>query len=313
MLTPISKALMGKRKALHHEKKGADRLPVVLGSASSARMLALTTAGVQFTVHTADIDEKAIRHSDPHILPLQIAKAKATAIINSGVLKTAVLLITADQVIVGPDGAVREKPSSAEEAKAFLRSYRSAASSGAAGSSADDRFVQCVSAVVVTDTSTGESASDVCVTKIYYADGAWTDEQLQRAVTPAPSVPLDELGRLFIEDDGLGRPSQAKRARIDVSSAAAASSNSAEAVDVLWCAGAVCIEHPEQARHIRRIDGTVDGVWGMPLALTSRLVATVTKGVVPFPTALESAAPTDAAAGGDEPVARRSPRLIGRR
>ncbi|KAI4374983.1 hypothetical protein MLD38_012909 [Melastoma candidum] len=55
---------------------------------------------------TADIDEKAIRKDDPDDLVMALAEAKAEAICQKL-----------------PHGAVREKPSSEEDARKFLKGY----------------------------------------------------------------------------------------------------------------------------------------------------------------------------------------------
>jgi len=71
---------------------------------------------------TADIDEKAIRHSRADVLTRTIALAKAKSVLEklSGNVPAAV--ITADSVVVFK-GQTLEKPNDVEEARAFLRSY----------------------------------------------------------------------------------------------------------------------------------------------------------------------------------------------
>jgi predicted house-cleaning NTP pyrophosphatase (Maf/HAM1 superfamily) len=51
-------------------------IPIVLGSSSSNRHKVLNLCGWTFDVAVPDIDEKAIRHDDPYLLPVIIAKAK---------------------------------------------------------------------------------------------------------------------------------------------------------------------------------------------------------------------------------------------
>jgi predicted house-cleaning NTP pyrophosphatase (Maf/HAM1 superfamily) len=51
-------------------------IPIVLGSSSSNRHAVLNLCGWIFDVVIPDIDEKAIRHDDPYMLPVIIAKAK---------------------------------------------------------------------------------------------------------------------------------------------------------------------------------------------------------------------------------------------
>ena len=117
-------------------------LPIVLGSSSKGRRAVLEKLGVPIAaIMSPDIDEKAIRRPDAASLTLAIANAKADALQH----KMHCLLITSDQVVVC-NGAIREKPRDEAEARAFLQSYGTA---------------ECVNAVVVTNTKTGERVSGV--------------------------------------------------------------------------------------------------------------------------------------------------------
>ncbi|KAF7809724.1 maf-like protein [Senna tora] len=86
--------------------------------------------GYEFTVVTADIDEKGIRREKPEDLVMTLAEAKADAIVQrlltgGGPLDedaSATLLITADTVVVY-QGKIREKPTSKEEAREFIKGY----------------------------------------------------------------------------------------------------------------------------------------------------------------------------------------------
>ncbi|XP_071916596.1 uncharacterized protein [Coffea arabica] len=102
---------------------------IILGSSSMARRQILSEMGFEFTVMTADIDEKSVRKEKPEDLVMALAEAKADAIISRlkntsylGENEQPVLLITADTVAVF-EGTVREKPSSKEEARKYLRDY----------------------------------------------------------------------------------------------------------------------------------------------------------------------------------------------
>ncbi|CAN6482042.1 unnamed protein product [Victoria cruziana] len=102
---------------------------IVLGSKSRSRQQILADMGYEFTVMTADIDEKAIRRDNPEELVMALAEAKADAIISKlgtniskEVNAEPVLLITADIVVVH-GGVIREKPSSKEEAWEFIKGY----------------------------------------------------------------------------------------------------------------------------------------------------------------------------------------------
>ncbi|XP_010664698.1 uncharacterized protein LOC100242088 isoform X4 [Vitis vinifera] len=107
----------------------ASSFKIILGSASVARRKILAEMGYEFTVMTADIDEKGIRKEKPEELVMAIAEAKADAIISK--LQTIdnrekdtkpTILVAADTVVVY-EGMVREKPSSKEEARQFIKDY----------------------------------------------------------------------------------------------------------------------------------------------------------------------------------------------
>ncbi|XP_042508220.1 7-methyl-GTP pyrophosphatase isoform X1 [Macadamia integrifolia] len=102
---------------------------IILGSSSVARRQILAEMGYEFTVMTADINEKSIRKEKPEELVMTLAEAKADAILAK--LQTidyqdkdadTTLLLTADTVVVY-EGKVREKPSSKEEARQFIKDY----------------------------------------------------------------------------------------------------------------------------------------------------------------------------------------------
>ncbi|XP_057955989.1 uncharacterized protein LOC131149393 isoform X3 [Malania oleifera] len=103
---------------------------IILGSSSKARRQILEEMGYDFTIMTADIDEKGIRKEKPEELVMALAEAKADAIVSNlqamGYSEedsdTTTLLITADTVVVY-EGTVREKPSSKDEARQFIKDY----------------------------------------------------------------------------------------------------------------------------------------------------------------------------------------------
>ncbi|XP_062197792.1 uncharacterized protein LOC133900612 isoform X1 [Phragmites australis] len=100
---------------------------LILGSSSVARKHILEEMGLEFQVMTADIDEKSIRRVNPDDLVMVLAEAKADAIMQrlniadyqkEGTQPT--LLITSDIVVVH-EGIIREKPTTKEEARQFLK------------------------------------------------------------------------------------------------------------------------------------------------------------------------------------------------
>lgn len=201
--------------------------------------------GYEFTVMSADIDEKGIRMENPEELVMALAEAKASAVVSK--LRTIdnlakddkqtlviasdtgeaitpelaigdhrknaepTLLITCDQVVIY-EGTIREKPSNKEEARQFIKDY-----SGA--------HAATVSSVLVTNLSTGFKKGDWDKVEIYFHD--------------IPDHIIDKL----IEEG-----------------------------TVLYVAGGLIIEHPLVLPYIKNVVGTTDSVMGLPKALTEKLI-----------------------------------------
>ncbi|KAG6591314.1 7-methyl-GTP pyrophosphatase, partial [Cucurbita argyrosperma subsp. sororia] len=102
---------------------------IILGSSSVARRKILSEMGYEFTIMSADIDEKAIRKEKPEELVVALAEAKADALI-SNLQKNhtheeeadSTILIAADTVVIY-EGVIREKPAGKEEARQFMKDY----------------------------------------------------------------------------------------------------------------------------------------------------------------------------------------------
>ncbi|XP_024013335.1 maf-like protein DDB_G0281937 isoform X2 [Eutrema salsugineum] len=220
---------------------------LILGSASIARRKVLSDMGYQFTLMSADIDEKSIRMEKPEDLVLALAEAKADAIElklqtteceveeQPTVLIAAdtaeaimqripdddsiqedksTLLVTCDQVVVYED-TIREKPSSVEEAREYIRGY----SKG---------HTATVSSVVVTNLKTGFRKGGVDRVEIYFNE-----------------IPEEIIDKLI--EDGM----------------------------VLKVAGALVIEHPLILPCVKEVVGTTDSVMGLPKELTEKLLKEV--------------------------------------
>eukprot|EP00164_Ancoracysta_twista_P014288 GFYU01023228.1.p1 GENE.GFYU01023228.1~~GFYU01023228.1.p1 ORF type:complete len:220 (-),score=53.51 GFYU01023228.1:367-990(-) len=127
-------------------------LSVVLGSSSQWRRSVIQEMGLDVTLMSPDIDEKAIRDPDVKKLPLLIAHAKADALVPKAPDS---LLITADQVTLYKD-TIREKPETEEEAWEYLRSYREAP-------------VSTYSALVVTNTATEKRVEGIDVATVEFS------------------------------------------------------------------------------------------------------------------------------------------------
>ena len=109
-------------------------------------------AGYVFDVMPAYIDEKAIRLSHPSLLTLALALAKRDALLSR--IGEPALLITSDQVVVY-NGAIREKPTDAEEAERYLRTAHLFPS-------------ETVTSVAVTNTVTKRSVSATDTARVYF-------------------------------------------------------------------------------------------------------------------------------------------------
>jgi septum formation protein len=127
------------------------KLPLILGSSSPFRQEVIRSLGLDFITMSPNVDEKSIRNSDPEILASALAEAKAQSL--RWLVKTPSIIITADQVVVVAD-EIREKPGTPDEARRFLRSYRTSPA-------------ETVSAVAIHNTDTGKSAAGIDRVKVH--------------------------------------------------------------------------------------------------------------------------------------------------
>lgn len=135
---------------------------IILGSGSSSRKAIMDELaeqyGFSYSVITADIDEKALRHPDPRRLVLCLAHAKAAAIIEKMKVRSeelSGLLITCDQVVVH-EKKILEKPEDEAEAREFIAGYaRSPA--------------HTIGSVVCTNLSNGKTYEEVDAATIHFS------------------------------------------------------------------------------------------------------------------------------------------------
>ncbi|MGB0757490.1 MAG: Maf family protein [Patescibacteria group bacterium] len=128
-------------------------MQLILGSQSWGRKKVLKSAGYEFEVAPADIDEKSIRDNDPYALTDKIARAKADA------LKDAFpshILITGDTVGYCND-EILEKPTSEEEYRRNIEWTQKMP-------------LQFISSVVVTDTKNNIQLSAVDTATVTYSN-----------------------------------------------------------------------------------------------------------------------------------------------
>eukprot|EP00930_Biecheleria_cincta_P007299 TRINITY_DN108505_c0_g1_i1.p1 TRINITY_DN108505_c0_g1~~TRINITY_DN108505_c0_g1_i1.p1 ORF type:complete len:499 (-),score=104.43 TRINITY_DN108505_c0_g1_i1:62-1558(-) len=131
-------------------------LPVVLGTSSKWRRGLFQQHFPQYGSEfmSADIDEKAIRAERPEEMVVNIATAKAEALLPR-LQGREVLLVCMDQV-VSCDGVIREKPATAAEARTFLESYR------------QGKGASCINGMVVHNTATGKRVTAVDVSSLFW-------------------------------------------------------------------------------------------------------------------------------------------------
>ncbi|KAJ8764311.1 hypothetical protein K2173_006051 [Erythroxylum novogranatense] len=161
---------------------------IILGSSSMARRRILSEMGYEFSILTADIDEKSIRKDTPEELVMALAEAKADAIIERlqagpqlAEDSCPTLLVTADTVVVYK-GVVREKPSSKEEARKFIKDY-----SGSHGA--------VVGSVFVTNLATGTKKGEWERAEVYFHD--IPDEVIDNLIEEG--ITLNVAGGLMLE------------------------------------------------------------------------------------------------------------------
>ncbi|KAH7689838.1 Nucleoside triphosphate pyrophosphatase Maf-like protein [Dioscorea alata] len=131
---------------------------IILGSSSIARKKILAEMGYKF--ETADIDEKSIRRESPEELVTVLAEAKVAVY----------------------EGTIREKPTSEEEARQFLRSY-------------SQGHVSTVGSVLVTNLKTGIKHGGIDKAEVYFHD--IPDEIIQNLIDER--VVFNVAGGLLLE------------------------------------------------------------------------------------------------------------------
>jgi septum formation protein len=134
---------------------------IILGSSSKYRSAILTRHGIEHEILVPDIDEKAFgdRTGDADILALDVCNAKVDALLkrlDNSPDTTGKVLVCSDQVVTC-NGIIREKPTSVNECREFLRSYR-------------DYPAVTHTALVLVDLTNGRRVSGVDVAKQYFQD-----------------------------------------------------------------------------------------------------------------------------------------------
>lgn len=158
--------------------------PLVLASASPARLATLRSAGVEPTVVVSGVDESQLDGLPPSELALQLAELKCAAVAARDDLPDAALVLGCDSVLE-LDGAALGKPADADEAVERWRAMRG-------------RSGVLVTGHCLTDTTSRRIAAATAATTVHFADVS--DEEISAYV--ATGEPLAVAGAFTV--DGLG-------------------------------------------------------------------------------------------------------------
>ncbi|CAM3802299.1 Maf family protein [Nocardioides zeicaulis] len=158
--------------------------PLVLGSASPARLAVLRAAGVEPVVVVSGVDESQVAELPPVELALQLAELKCAAVAGREEVPPGALVLGCDSVLE-LDGEALGKPHEADEARARWRAMR--------GRSGVLHTGHCLR-----DAATGRVAAATASTTVHFADV--TDAEIEAYV--ATGEPLEVAGAFTI--DGLG-------------------------------------------------------------------------------------------------------------
>ncbi len=222
----------------------------------------MSEMGYNFSTLDPDIDEKAVRHSNPYLLPTMVARAKADALVKR--VNIPALIITADQVVLAPRSDLSDPQAVGSEPAAAACSGDSAESKAGAdalhGSGAErhdidtvemrekpesleqarhfietysGKWIQTVSAIVVHNTATGVRVDGTDLATVHFSD--------------IPSSTIDAL--LKPPADG-----------------------SSELPIIMYCAGAVQVENHLLEPLITHKSAGNDSIFGLPKQLLVKLL-----------------------------------------
>ena len=159
-------------------------LPLVLASASPARLATLRSAGIEPTVIVSGVDESQVEELPPADLALRLAQMKCAAIAARDDAPRTGLVLGCDSVLE-LDGQALGKPEDAQDAVRRWRSMRGRSGVLHSGHS-------------LRDAASGREAAATASTTVHFADV--TDAEIEAYV--ATGEPLHVAGAFTV--DGLG-------------------------------------------------------------------------------------------------------------
>jgi len=157
--------------------------PLVLASASPARLRLLRDAGLDPEVVVSDVDESQVEATEPRALVQELATRKARAVAAG---RSSGLVVGCDSMLL-LDGAVLGKPADAAEATARWRAMRG-------------RTGTLLTGHTVVDAATGRSACGVGATEVRFG----TPSDAEVAAYVATGEPLRVAGAFTL--DGRSAP-----------------------------------------------------------------------------------------------------------
>lgn len=159
----------------------AEKSPLVLASASPARLRTLRAAGLDAEVIVSGVDESTVDASDPALLCRTLARMKAQAV----AVKLASGLVLGCDSVLEFNGRILGKPAGRDDAVRRWHAMR--------GRSGVLHTGHCL-----VDAATGRTAEEVAATTVYFAD--ITDAEIEAYV--ATGEPLEVAGAFTIDGRG---------------------------------------------------------------------------------------------------------------